>query len=99
MTYYRQCKLRRENTITVSGGYLWQTTWIPEKFAKEGRFVKLKKEDRQAEKFFNCKDSTQGPHMDYNDGWEVMSVGARADEVQMKMISSVYRRTRNVSDI
>ena len=31
---YRQCKLKKGNTET--------TSWIPEKFAKKGKFLKLK---------------------------------------------------------
>ena len=34
---YKQCKLKRENTTT--------TSWIPVKFAKVGKCVKLKDED------------------------------------------------------
>ena len=35
--YYRQCKLRRGNSFT--------TTWIPEKYAKKGKYLKLKNDD------------------------------------------------------
>ncbi len=34
MRYHRQCKLQKENTF--------QTSWIPEKFAKVGNYVNLK---------------------------------------------------------
>lgn len=34
MEHYRQCKLKRGNT--------YQTSWIPEKFAKQNKYVKLK---------------------------------------------------------
>jgi len=32
--YYRQCVLRKNNTVIVS--------WLPEKYAKRGKYVKLK---------------------------------------------------------
>ena len=35
--YYRQCSLRRGNTHTVS--------WLPEKFAEQGKYLKLKGKD------------------------------------------------------
>ncbi len=35
--FYKQCRLKRRNASTV--------TWLPEKFAVAGRFVKLKEED------------------------------------------------------
>ena len=34
MSHHRQCKLIKGDTTTVS--------WIPEKFAQEGKFLKLK---------------------------------------------------------
>ena len=37
MTFYRQCILRRGTTRT--------TSWIPEKFARQGKYIKLKETD------------------------------------------------------
>lgn len=37
MIYYRQCKLKKGDTISVA--------WIPEKFAKRGKWLKIKDED------------------------------------------------------
>jgi len=39
--YYRQCLLQKDNTTT--------TRWIPEKFAKEGKWIKLKNDDKEWE--------------------------------------------------
>lgn len=36
MNHY-QCKLKKDNTFTHS--------WIPEKYAKKGKFIKLKEDD------------------------------------------------------
>lgn len=33
MSFYRQCELRKKNSI--------QITWIPEEFAKKGKYIKL----------------------------------------------------------
>ena len=35
--YYKQCQLRKRNTI--------QTSWIPERFARQGKYLKLKGDD------------------------------------------------------
>ncbi len=37
VSYYRQCKLAKDNLETI--------TWIPEKFARKGKFLELKGED------------------------------------------------------
>ena len=36
MLYYRQCKLQRGSSAMI--------TWIPEKFSKKGKFLKIKNE-------------------------------------------------------
>lgn len=35
MTHYRQCRLLKGDAVT--------TSWIPEKFAKKGKYLKLRK--------------------------------------------------------
>jgi len=37
MTYYRQCILIKDRTT--------QTAWIPEKYAKRGKYIKIKEDD------------------------------------------------------
>ena len=39
--YYRQCVLEKENMTTVS--------WIPEKYAEKGKYLKLKNENGEWE--------------------------------------------------
>lgn len=39
--FYRQCRLRHLNTHQVA--------WIPEKFAKKGKFIEIKKDDGEWE--------------------------------------------------
>ena len=41
MIKYKQCKLEKP----VKNGKLVQTTFLPEKFAKKGKFLKLKEAD------------------------------------------------------
>jgi hypothetical protein len=60
------------------------TTWIPEKFAQKGRPVKLRLETGKDE---------------WDDGWVVESVGARASEEQVRMMERDHARTRKASDI
>ena len=37
MRYYRQCELKKQNATTIS--------WIPERYAKLGKYLKLKNDD------------------------------------------------------
>lgn len=96
MTFYRQCVLKRKNTITASGGYIQQSAWIPEKYAKKGRFLKLKRKENES---LVAQDSTEGPHMDWKDGWQVVSVGHRASEKQVRMYERQHLKQRGESDI
>ena len=71
----RQCGLRRGNTM--------QRAWLPDSFAVEGRFLKL-------------KDQETGQ---WKDGWQVTSVGdvsLSSDVVTER--SQDYKRTRQASD-
>lgn len=66
--YYRQCGLKKHNTYT--------TSWIPEKFAVEGKFVKF------------------GKNGDFDDGWEVISVGqTRRSHKEAVERSQDYKKT------
>ena len=91
MSFYRQCELKRVNTISASGGHLRQVAWIPEEYAKKGKWLKIKKD--------GCRDSTEGPHMSWEDGWQVVSVGARASTTQVRMYERQHLRQRGQSDI
>lgn len=65
-------------------------SWIPEKYAQKGRVVKLRKRVGGG-----CVRS----HTDWDDGWEVESVGARASEAQVRLMERNHTRTRPYSDI
>lgn len=58
--YYRQCVLKR--------GTKQQVSWIPERFARKGHHVKLRKREGSG-----C---VRG-YTEWVDGWKVVKVGAR----------------------
>jgi hypothetical protein len=60
------------------------TSWIPEKFAQKGRPVRLRLKTGKDE---------------WDDGWMVSSVGARASGEQVSMMERDHTRTRKASDI
>jgi hypothetical protein len=71
----RQCSMRRGNAV--------QRAWIPEKFAVEGKFLRLKDADTGA----------------WEDGWKVISVSdavLSSDIVAER--SQDYKNTRRASD-
>jgi hypothetical protein len=74
-----QCDLSK---LVENGGVSVTTSWLPERFAKVGRYVKLKRDD----------DS-------WEDGWQVVSTGARMKESILRDRSQDYKRTRQASDI
>lgn len=68
MIYYRQCKLNRNGSI--------QTAWIPEKFAKRGKYLRIKQDDgwlveevygRQPEDWVISKSQDYKVHRDATD--------------------------------
>ncbi len=80
MNYYKQCILRR--------GITRQMTWIPEKFAKKGKFIKLRiSQGRGCVKSFS----------EWDDGWECILVGNKLPEDQLHDREYLYHR--EVTDI
>jgi len=77
---FKQCTLHRKG----DGVTMVTTTWLPEKYAKKGRFIRLK--DR---------DTGQ-----WHDHWEVRQVGSvfrEGEEVVER--SQDHKKTRAASDI
>jgi len=66
---YVQCIMEKGN--------LQQTSWVPEKFAKMDKFLRLKDDD----------------------GWKVISVGAKSEKKYVEDRSQDYKKTRKASDI
>jgi len=73
--FYRQCKLEKSKEIT--------TSWIPEKFAKKGRIIKI-------------RENKQSP---WNNGWTITSVGTRMNRESIDILENTHTKTRGVSDI
>jgi len=57
---YKQCMLRKNNGNT---GWTNQIAWIPDEFAKVGKYLELKKRDQE----------------NWDNSWKVISVGAELD--------------------
>jgi len=79
MNYYRQCKLKCGNTC--------QTSWIPEKFAKVGKLLKL-----DSKKIGEVKEVRKNT-------WVVSEVFGRIEEDWLREIESDYKNQRKMSDI
>lgn len=98
MTFHVQCKLRKRLAIPycVENGevlslttddpphYAYQTSWLPEKFAVVGRYVRLRTED------------DDNP---WDDGWEVIMAGPKLDSKTVQERGSEYRKHRSVTDV
>lgn len=78
MIHYRQCRLQK--------GPFHTTSWIPEKFAIKGKYVKLKKEGSTGNK-------------KWDNGWLVVEVGSRMREEEVLVRSQDYKHQRKQSDI
>lgn len=76
--YYKQCKLQK--------GLFHTTSWIPEKFAVKGKYVKLKREGATGIK-------------KWDNGWLVVEVGSRMKEEEVLVRSQDYKHQRKASDI
>lgn len=63
MNYYRQCKLKK--------GDVYQTTWLPESYAKKGRPIKLRKK---------MGGGCVLEYTDWDNGWVVVEIGNREEE-------------------
>lgn len=73
--YMRQCLLRRGTNI--------QTTWIPEKYAKKGKFLKLK--DRNSGEWIS--------------GWQIEEIWTRERADIVNERSRDHLHQRKASDI
>ena len=71
--FYRQCSLRKKTKETSHT----QVSWIPERYAIKGKFLKLKEDN----------------------GWEVLSVGAKQPASVVNQRSRDWKKTRKASDI
>ena len=79
--YYRQCGLERNRP---DGNKEYMITWLPEKYAVAGKYLKLK--TNETEKWV--------------DGWMVQSVGdSRREEAEAIERSRDFKRQRAASDI
>lgn len=78
---YRQCRMERP---AESGGTYTTTSWLLVKYAKQGRYVKL-------------RDGKDGPWVD---GWKVVSVGStEIDGKTALSMSRKHLEHRNATDI
>ena len=76
--YYRQCRLQK--------GPFYTTSWIPEKYAKKGKYVKLKQEDKKGSK-------------KWDNGWLVLEVYDRQKEEEVFARAQDHKHQRGASDI
>lgn len=85
---YRQCLLRR----MIGEGFVQQTCWIPSRFAKVGRTLRIRDRTHHGECFPDTYD-------EWVDGWVVIDVGAPASEDLVQHYQRQEKQTRRVSDI
>jgi hypothetical protein len=74
---YCQCKLTK--------GPFRTTSWIPQKYAKKGKYVKLKREDATGIR-------------KWDNGWLVVEVGSKMKEEEVMVRSQDYKHQRKASD-
>ena len=80
---YQQCILRKGNTRLI--------TWLPKKFAKEGKYLKLRQDLTKG-----CVES----YTQWEDGWLVLAkFDVIINEDKLRLIERQYLTTREVSDV
>lgn len=74
-TLYVQCVLKKGNSM--------QTSWIPQRYAKVGKYLKL---------FEISTDK-------WENGWQVISIGVKVSKDALDILSHSHKKTRMASDI